>query len=107
MQDISFEFAQREVRDRYNVSSRADLEALQASLARQRDKNVLKALGQALSAQADDTEYDNIANSTSAEELRAIVRCPMGQGIADQITPLATHRLKSRSHAFRNKLEAL
>ena len=82
MQDISFEFAQREVRDRYNVNSRADLEALQASLARQRDKNVLKALGQALSAQADDTEYDNIANSTSAEELRAIVQVLADRHIA-------------------------
>ena len=78
MQDISFEFAQREVRDRYNVNSRADLEALQASLARQRDKNVLKALGQVLSAQADDTEYDNIANSTSVEELRTIVEVLAG-----------------------------
>ena len=38
------------------------------------------ALGQVLSAQADDTEYDNIANSTSAEELRAIV-----QVLADRI----------------------
>ena len=74
MNNLSFSDAQATVRNRYPVHHTDGLDAIAFDLPTTQDTNILKAIGQALQARADDGDWQRLSDQdTPIEDLRGIV----------------------------------